>query len=513
MSAAPEMAAQPAVSPTVVRVAPYIIAVALFMANLDSTVLSTSLPAIATDLKLNPIHLKLALTSYLLAQAIFIPASGWLADRLGAQRVFMGAMIVFALGSAACGLSNGLWELVAARILQGTGGAMMVPVGRLVLLKITPKADLVGTMSTLAIPALTAPILGPLIGGFITTYLAWRWNFWINLPVAAAGIVLARLFIPQIKGDSKDRFDTVGFVMFGPGLALVLTGATLAGLGLVGAVPLLGLIAAGFVLLVLYCRHALAVENPLIDLSLLKIETFRAALVAGFLFRVGIGALPFLLPLLFQAGFGLSAFQSGMMTFTTGIGAMTMKTLTKRILDRWGFRKVLIMNAGVAAFFVMVPALFTPATPALVIGALLLLGGFSRSLQFTSLNAFAYADIPDRAFARATTFAAVGQDLSGSVGVALAALGLETVGLLVGGGDLSPSHFAPIFVLVALVSLTSILVILPLPATAGATLIRSREDDEVEPALAPARGPATRTMKPNTGASELPAPARMRVRT
>jgi EmrB/QacA subfamily drug resistance transporter len=450
---------------------PLIVATALFMENLDATVLATSLPAIAKDLGANPINLKLALTTYLLALAVFIPASGWMADRFGAKNIFRAAMVVFAAGSIACAVSTGLVSLVAARVLQGMGGAMMTPVGRLIVLRTVPRKEMIGAIAWLSIPALVGPVLGPPLGGFITTYFNWRWIFWINIPVALAGIALITRFIPDVREEAPSQFDLRGFLLIGPGLSLFLTGVTLLGIDLVSQQIVFEVIAAGAALLLAYVWHALRHPNPIIDVRLLTIPTYRAGVVGGFLFRTGLGAGPFLLPLLFQAGFGMTAFQSGMLTFSTGIGSMFMKTQVVTILRRFGFRRVLVLNALIAALFAAVPALFTIATPPLLIIGLFLVGGLSRSLQFTSLNTLAYADVPPPLLSRATSFASVCQNLSGAVGVTIAALGLETAQRLVGGGSLSLAHFPPVFILVAAISASSVLLFVQLTKSSGASLL------------------------------------------
>jgi EmrB/QacA subfamily drug resistance transporter len=450
---------------------PLIVATALFMENLDATVLATSLPAIAKDLGANPINLKLALTTYLLALAVFIPASGWMADRFGAKNIFRAAMVVFAAGSIACAVSTGLVSLVAARVLQGMGGAMMTPVGRLLVLRTVPRTEMLGAIAWLSIPALVGPVLGPPLGGFITTYFNWRWIFWINIPVALAGIALITRFIPDVREEAPSQFDLRGFLLIGPGLSLFLTGVTLLGIDLVSQQIVFEVIAAGAALLLAYVWHALRHPNPIIDVRLLTIPTYRAGVVGGFLFRTGLGAGPFLLPLRFQAGFGMTAFQSGMLTFSTGICSMFMETRVVTILRRFGFRRVLVLNALIAALFAAVPALFTIATPPLLIIGLFLVGGLSRSLQFTSLNTLAYADVPPPLLSRATSFASVCQNLSGAVGVTIAALGLETAQRLVGGGSLSLAHFPPVFILVAAISASSVLLFVQLTKSSGASLL------------------------------------------
>lgn len=466
---------------------PLVVATGLFMENLDATVLATSLPAIAKDLHSNPIHLKLALTTYLLALAVFIPASGWMADRFGAKNVFRAAMVVFSAGSIACGLSTDLGSLVAARILQGMGGAMMAPVGRLIVLRTIPRGDIINAIAWLTVPALVGPVLGPPLGGFITTYFNWRWIFWINIPVALLGIALITRFIPDTREETSSTFDVRGFLLIGPGLSLFLTGVTLLGLGLVGRDVVLLITLSGATLLAVYVWHALRVPAPIIDLRLLTIPTYRAGVVGGFLFRTGLGAGPFLLPLLFQTGFGMTAFESGLMTFTTGIGAMFMKTQAAAIIRRYGFRRVLVANAVVASLFAALPSLFTSDTPALLIVGLFLAGGLSRSLQFTSVNTLAYADVPAERLSRATSFAAALQELSGSVGVTVAAIGLQFVQYERGGNAIDAAHFPPVFILIGLVSASSILFFSRLAPSAGASLLPTEALKAAEPAKEAAR--------------------------
>jgi EmrB/QacA subfamily drug resistance transporter len=447
-----------------------IVAVALFMENMDSTVIATSLPAIAADLHEDPIALKLALTSYLLSLAVFIPVSGWMADKFGARTVFRAAIVVFTLGSAACGFAQSLPDFIAFRILQGMGGAMMVPVGRLVILRTVPKAELISALAWLTIPALIGPVIGPPLGGFITTYISWRWIFWINIPIGILGVILATRYVENLREEEVPPLDLKGFVLSGIGLAGVAFGFTTIGQDLLPRGVPLGLLALGAVFCLFYVRHARRTAAPLLDLTLLKVETFFASVVGGFLFRVGIGAMPFLLPLLFQLGFGLTPFESGMLTFAGAIGALAMKTTAAPILRRFGFRRVLLVNAAISSLFIASAALFGPSTPHFVILAVLLAGGFFRSLQFTSINALAYADIDNKQMSRATSFASVAQQLSLSAGVAVAALVLELQRWLHGTTGVEPGDFAAAFIVVALIALSSVLVFARMPKHAGASL-------------------------------------------
>lgn len=452
------------------RLVPLIVAVALFMENMDSTVIATSLPAIAADIGSRPLELKLAITSYLLALAIFIPASGWMADRFGPRNVFRSAIAVFMIGSIGCALSHSLWHFVIARFLQGTGGAMMSPVGRLVLIRTVGKRKLIGAMALLTMPALVGPMVGPALGGFITTYASWHWIFLINIPIGLLGIALASLFFENLRAEISDPFDLVGLVLIGAGVGGLAFGLTVMGIKLVPASVTIALVAGGALATIAYVVRARSMAAPVIDLTLFKLATFRAGVVGGFIFRIGAGALPFLLPLLMQLGFGMTPFQSGLVTLSTAVGAMMMKSAVPPILRRAGFRNVLTWNALIAAVMLSACAAFTDATPVPVMIAVLLAGGFFRSLQFTSVNAIAYADVEPARMSRATSLVAVAQQLSQSVGVAVGALAVETVLALKGQTALQAEDFPPAFLLVGLVSASSIFLFARMPADAGAEM-------------------------------------------
>jgi len=456
-------------SPPLRRVlVPLIVACALFMENLDSTVIATALPSIARSFGEDPLRLNLAITSYLLSLAVFIPLSGWVADRYGARSVFRAAIVTFALGSAFCGLAESLPQFVAARILQGVGGAMMVPVGRLVMLRTVPKSELVRAMSYLTVPALIGPVLGPPLGGFIVTYSSWRWIFYINLPIAVLGILLATLFIENIKEPGDWPLDLRGFILAGLGLAGLMFGFETAGRDVLPWPTVVALLVAGALSIALYVLHARVRSYPIIDLKLLRIPTFAAAMVGGSLFRIGIGALPFLLPLMLQLGFGLSPLASGLLTFTSAAGAMTMKMTAAPIIRTLGFRKVLLGNAVVSSLFALSYSFFTPDTPHWLIVLALLAGGFFRSLQFTSTNTLIFADVPPSLMSRATSFQSMMQQLSVSIGVGTGAMLLHVTLLFRGKPTLGPGDFTTAFIAVALISLSSILVYLPLAREAGA---------------------------------------------
>ncbi len=458
-----------------------IVAVALFMETMDSTVIATSLPAIAADLHEDPIALKLALPSFRLSLAVFIPLSGWVADRFGARTVFRAAIIVFTLGSAACGFAQGLPDFILFRIIQGMGGAMMVPVGRLVILRSVPKAELISALAWLTIPALMGPVIGPPLGGFITTVFSWRWIFWINIPVGLIGVILATRYIADIREEGLPPLDVKGFFLSGIGLAGLAFGITTIGQGLFPTEIVLALLAMGVVGIWLYVRHARVTQAPLLDLNLLKVDTFYASVVGGFFFRVGVGALPFLLPLFFQLGFGLTALQSGLLTFASAVGAVAMKTTAAPILRRFGFKRVLVTNAVVSSFFLAAIALFTAGTPHGVILAVLLVGGFFKSLEFTSINSIAYADIDTKAMSRATSFASVAQQLSLSAGVAMGALVLEVQRIGRPDASVGAGDFPLAFILVAAIAASSAFVFAFLPKDAGANLSARARKVGIEP--------------------------------
>ncbi len=461
-----------------------IVATALFMENMDGTVLATSLPAIASDLHQDPIALKLALTSYMLTLAVFIPASGWVADKLGARTVFCTAIAVFTLGSICCGAAVSLPTLIGARVFQGLGGAMMVPVGRLVLLRTTPKSEMVDALAYLTVPALIGPVVGPPLGGFITTYFHWRWIFWINVPIGLLGIALTLRFIENVRELTVARFDFKGFVLSGLGLLSLVFGLTIIGRGLVPNYANAGLIVGGAALLALYAAHARRVSDPIIDLDLLKLPTFFSGVVGGFLFRLGIGAIPFLLPLMLQIGFGLSPFQSGSLTFAAAAGAMAMKFSASTLIRKFGFRRILVFNVFISAAFLASYGLVNASTPHWLLLAGLLAGGYFRSLQFTALNALSYADIDPPRMSRATSFASVSQQMSSAVGVAVAAASVETVRWAFGDVQLVARDMEISFGVVALVTLSSVLIFMRLKPDAGSEISGARA--EPQEAAAPA---------------------------
>ncbi len=345
------------------RIVPLIIAVALFMENMDSTVIATSLPAIAADIGTNPLALKLAVTSYLLSLAIFIPASGWTADRFGARTVFRAAIAVFMIGSIGCALSSSLTDFVFARIIQGMGGAMMTPVGRMVLVRSISKRELVNAMAWVTTPALVGPVLGPPVGGFITTYATWHWIFIINIPIGLIGIILATRYIEDVRAEKHERFDLLGMVFAGLGIAGVAFGLSVLGLNFLPWTVVAGLVLGGCCFIAAYFVHARHTAIPALDLTLFRLPTFRASVGGGFLFRLGLGALPFLLPLMLQVGFGMTPFHSGLVTFASALGAMGMKWSTAPILRWFGFRTILVFNAGISAVFLGLCATFTASTP------------------------------------------------------------------------------------------------------------------------------------------------------
>jgi EmrB/QacA subfamily drug resistance transporter len=452
------------------RIVPLIIAVALFMENMDSTVIATALPAIATDIGTNPLALKLAVTSYLLSLAIFIPASGWTADRFGARTVFRAAIAVFVLGSIGCALSSSLTDFVIARVVQGMGGAMMTPVGRMVLVRSISRRELVNAMAWVTTPALIGPVLGPPVGGFITTYASWHWIFIINVPIGILGIILATRYIDDIRAETRERFDIFGMVLAGLGIGGVAFGLSILGLNFLPWTVVAALVVGGACFIAAYLVHARHTAVPALDLTLFRLPTFFASVTGGFVFRLGLGALPFLLPLMLQVGFGMTPFQSGTITFATALGAMGMKWATAKILRRFGFRTILVFNSLISAAFLAVCAAFTAATPVAVMMGLLLIGGFFRSLQFTSINTIAYAEVEHAKVSRATSLVSVAQQLAVSTGVAAGALAVELTEHLRGDNVLQAADFPPAFLAIAAISALSVFIFARLPADAGAEM-------------------------------------------
>jgi EmrB/QacA subfamily drug resistance transporter len=447
---------------------PTIVGCALLMQTLDSTVIATALPVIADSMHENPIRLNLAITSYLLSLAVFIPLSGWVADRFGARSVFRLAIVIFTLGSICCGLASSLEGLVGARILQGFGGAMMVPVGRLVVLRVVPKSGLVDAMSYLTIPAVLGPVLGPPVGGFIVTYYSWRWIFFMNVPIALIGLILVTLFIPDISEGKVAPFDFRGFFLTAVGLAGLVFGFETIGRNMVPESLTYSMLIGGALCATSYVWHARRTDHPIVDLNLMKIHTFSASVIGGGLSRMAIGALPFLLAMLLQLVFGMTAFASGMVTFTSALGALTMKLTVAPIVRRLGFRSVMIGNGIISALLIAACAIFRPGIPTSFIIATLLMGGFFRSLQFTCLNTIAYADVSHAMMSGASTVASMAQQFFMSVGVTVAALVLHVSLHMRGASTLDASDFSCAFIVVGLLALSSVLFFIPLEYHAGA---------------------------------------------
>jgi MFS family permease len=384
--------------------------------------------------------------------------------------VFRLAIAIFTLGSVACGLSSSLGELVAARALQGLGGAMMVPVGRIILLRAIPKAELVDALAWLTIPALLGPLLGPPVGGFITDSFGWRWIFWMNVPFGIAAILLATWLMPETGVDHVPPLDVRGFLLSGLGLSSLIFGLTVLGRDLLPAYAPPLLMGFGLVMLVLYYLHARRIAAPILDFRLLRIPTFRAGVLGGSLFRIGVGAVPFLLPLMFQLGYGLSAFESGMITCAAAAGAISMKFGAARLIRRFGFRRLLLVNGALASVSIAVMGLLTGTTPYLLMVALLFIGGFLRSLQFTAMNAMSYSDVDNDGMSYATTFYTVSQQISLSAGVVLGAFVLEAAQWWRSEASLQPADFTIAFFVVAVASLTALFNFRSLAADAGASV-------------------------------------------
>jgi len=452
------------------RMIPFIVGCALFMQMLDSTVVATALPAMAASLGSAPVRLNVAITSYLLAVAVFVPISGWAADRYGARRVFITAIGLFTLSSIGCAISQNLTELVAARIVQGFAGAMMVPVGRIILLRIVPKENLLRAMSFLSMPALIGPVIGPPVGGFIVTYMSWHWIFLINIPFGILGIALVMHFIQEVRDDNAPRLDAVGFILSSISLATLVSAFESLGHATLPWWESFALLGTGLLTGWLYVRHARQVPHPIIDLSLLRSPTFAVSVLGGNLCRFAVGAMPFLLAILLQVGFGLSPFQAGLITFASAAGSLLMKFVTTPIVRRFGFRRVLTVNALLTGGFVAICAIFTATTPAWLMILVLLLGGFFRSLQFTAVNTLTYADVTHEDMSRASSFAAMAQQLGVSLGVGVAAVTLHASMELRGGTAIVSGDVIAGFLVIGALCMLSTFSFRRLPARAGSHL-------------------------------------------
>ena len=451
------------------RTVAMIIATAMFMENLDATVLATALPTMARDFGVRAPELSVALTSYLLALAIFIPASGTIADRFGAKHVFRIAIGVFMAGSLACGLAPSLPLMVAARFAQGIGGAMMMPVGRLVLLRSVAKRDMVSAMSWLIMPALVGPILGPPVGGFIVTYLNWRWIFWLNLPIGAAGILLVGRFIADIRETGTYPFDPVGFMLSGLSLGGLLAGFELASRSGDGLLAV-ALIAGGLAFGVGYVRHARHAAHPILDLSLMRVPTFRLSVLGGSLTRITQGAQPFLLPLMMQLGFGLSAANSGLMTVASALGSFGMKGLARGILHRYGFRNSLTVMGLLGAGAYALCGLFRPDWSLAWVFVILVASGFVMSFQFTAYNTIAYDEIDKSRMSVATSFYSTFQQLMLSLGICTGATALHVSMVAHGRTDAAFADFSVAFWTVTAISACAVFVNRAFDRDAGAEM-------------------------------------------
>jgi len=466
---------------TETRLTAVIVACALFMQNLDSTVIATALPTMARAFGTDPIRMNVALTAYLLSLTVFIPASGWVADRFGTRTVFRAAIVVFTVGSVLCGLSDGLIELVAARVLQGIGGAMMVPVGRLLLLRTAAKSELVAAMAWLTMPALLGPVVGPPVGGFIVTYFNWRWTFYINIPVGIIGLVAVTIFIKDFREPPRGGFDLRGLVLSGVALACFMFGLGVVAPSVTGAMMLAGLAGA-----FLYYLHARRHQAPLLDFTLMRLPCFGLSFCAMMLFRTGIGAIPFLLPMMLQVGFGESAARSGLITFASSAGALVMKPAAQHALRLFGFRDTLIWNGVLSGVMLIACAAFRPTWPAAAIYLVLLVGGFLRSLQFTAYNTLAYGDVPRAQMSAATSLYTAGQQLAATIGVTAGALSLEVARLISGDAAPTINDFSAAFVVVGLMTLAAAPIAILMPVSAGDDLT-GRHTVEPAPAAPAAR--------------------------
>jgi EmrB/QacA subfamily drug resistance transporter len=455
-------------------IVPLIVACALFMENVDATVLVTALPSLARDLGQDPITLKLAVTSYVVGLGVFIPICGWVADRFGPRSVFRAAIGVFVVGSLLCAAANSLFTFVLARFVQGIGGAMMVPVGRIIIFRSVARADFVRAVNYLTVPALLGPVVGPLLGGFITTYLNWRLMFFINVPIGLLGIYLTNKHIDDVRDTEPGHLDWPGFVLSAGGASLFMLGMSLVGSDVVSGRATAVMCALGLVFSALYVLYANRAKNPLLDLRFLRIPTFHTSVLGGSLFRIGLGAVPFLLPLALQEGLGMTPFEAGTITCASAFGALFMKTLAQPLLRRFGFGPVLMVNAALSGVALASYGIFHPEMSRTVIWVIVLFGGIFPSLQFTALNALAYAEIDSGDVGRATSVASVIQQMSLGLGVTVAGIVLQFSHYVQGHAQIVWTDFWPAFLVLGLFSAASIPITARMPRGAGKELTHGR---------------------------------------
>jgi EmrB/QacA subfamily drug resistance transporter len=460
---------------------PYLVAATFFMEYLDTTVIATALPQMARSFNVGPNEISLGMTAYMLALAVFIPVSGWIADRFGSRTVFGGAIVVFTIASVLCGLSNGVLEFTMARVLQGIGGAMMVPVGRLIVVRNIEKSKLMQAIATITWPAIAAPVIGPPIGGFITTYATWRWIFLLNVPFGIAALIAVYILVRNERGAERKPLDVGGFFLSGAALTSILYGTELASQTDSNVPIALAFLLAGCVFGFFTWRHAARREHPLIDFSTLKVPTFSVTVITGSFTRIGIGAVPYLMPLLFQIGFGMSAFTSGLLLLASAMGNLTMKAFVMPVLKRFGFRNVSITAVSVGGLMSMACGFLTPSTPLIVILVVIFAYGLGRSMQFSTLAILAYADIPPALMNPASTLWSASSQMMIGMGIAFGAVSLRLANYLHGGGisGASASGGAPAeaftlgdfrlaFILAGVVTLLSLLGYFGLARDAGA---------------------------------------------
>jgi EmrB/QacA subfamily drug resistance transporter len=447
-----------------------LVATAFFMENLDGTVIATALPDMGKSFHVSPVDLNIGMTAYLLMLAVFIPISGWVADKIGARTVFVSAIAIFTVSSILCGLSNGIVTFTGARVIQGIGGAMMVPVGRLVVLRTTEKHNLIDAITFITWPGLIAPVVGPPVGGFITTYASWHWIFFLNVPLGIVGMALSSLLIPNLKEEKVKPFDWIGFVLSASACVSFVYGMELVGRESAQWRPTVAYLIAGSVLGLFSVLHFVRAPAPLLNLDLLKIKTFGISLQGGSLFRIAISVSPFLLPLMFQVGFGLNAFRSGLLMLGLFTGNLLMKTVVTPVLRRFGFRTVLTTNGILNAILMSCCALLFPQTATIIVLFVLFVNGLSRSMQFTAVGTLAFADIAKPDMSSATSFFSMLTQMSMGMGVAVGAIALRIAGFFDGNSHGAPTtkEFHIAFLLVALLSVVATLDCFLLASDAGA---------------------------------------------
>lgn len=455
---------------------PFIVAATYFMETLDTTVIATALPQMAHSFRVGPNEISLGMTAYMLTLAVLVPISAWIAERYGTRTVFAAAVLIFTVASILCGCAESVLSFTAARVLQGSGGAMMVPVGRMIVARNTEQKYMMRAISTITWPAIVAPVIGPSVGGFITTYASWHWVFFLNIPFGLAALTAIAAFVPNQFAESSQRLDLKGFLLSGVSLVSLLYGTELASRPDTDLAYATAIVGTGLLIGLIAISHLRSTPHPILNLAVFHTKTYRTSVLWGGFARAGIEAIPYLSPLLFQIAFGLSSFQSGLLLLVTASGNLGMKAFTTSIIRRFGFRAVAIGNGTLVGLSILAFATLAPSTPWLQLLLVLFAYGLSRSLQLSAMTTLSYADIETDLKSAASTLWSTMQQMTTGLGIAFGAVCLRLSNLLHAGGNLSGEHrfaitdFHWAFTVTALLTLLPTIAYWRLPRGAGRSI-------------------------------------------